>query len=39
MIEELDIKNRSFVILIILDGWGINQPYMGNAITQVKYTL
>jgi len=22
------------VILIILDGWGVNQPYAGNAITQ-----
>lgn len=27
-------KRPKPVVLIILDGWGINQPYMGNAITQ-----
>ncbi len=24
------------IVLIVLDGWGINQPYQGNAITQAR---
>ncbi|HAM88534.1 MAG: 2,3-bisphosphoglycerate-independent phosphoglycerate mutase [Candidatus Falkowbacteria bacterium GW2011_GWC2_38_22] len=34
---EKQIKKRPKpVVLVILDGWGINQNYAGNAITQAK---
>ncbi len=32
--ENNEIKRPKPVVLIILDGWGIGQPYTGNAITQ-----
>lgn len=28
--------NRPFVILVVMDGWGISAPSSGNAITQAK---
>ena len=32
--ENTEIKRPKPVVLVILDGWGISQPYTGNAITQ-----
>ncbi|MCK4554632.1 2,3-bisphosphoglycerate-independent phosphoglycerate mutase, partial [Candidatus Parcubacteria bacterium] len=29
-------KRPKPVVLVVLDGWGITQPYSGNAITQAK---
>ncbi|MBU4217021.1 2,3-bisphosphoglycerate-independent phosphoglycerate mutase [Patescibacteria group bacterium] len=34
MKENIEIKIPKPVVLVILDGWGIGQPYTGNAITQ-----
>ncbi len=36
MPNEQKFKRPKPVVLIILDGWGINQPYAGNAITQAN---
>lgn len=32
--ENIEIKRPKPVVLVILDGWGIGQPYTGNAISQ-----
>jgi len=34
--QQTQLKRPKPVILIILDGWGITQPYSGNAISQAK---
>jgi len=34
MKENIEIKRPKPVVLVILDGWGIGQPYTGNAISQ-----
>ena len=34
--QEKQTKRPKPVVLVILDGWGINQPYTGNAITQAN---
>lgn len=34
--QEKQTKRPKPVMLVILDGWGINQPYTGNAITQAN---
>ncbi len=33
---QLQQKRPKPVVLVVLDGWGINQPYSGNAISQAK---
>lgn len=34
--DKVKSKRPKPVVLVILDGWGINQPYAGNAITQAN---
>ena len=34
--DATTIKRPKPVVMVILDGWGINQPYPGNAITQAN---
>ncbi|MFH1744809.1 MAG: 2,3-bisphosphoglycerate-independent phosphoglycerate mutase [bacterium] len=34
--EEESFKRPKPVVLVILDGWGVNQSYVGNAITQAN---
>ncbi|MFA6106601.1 MAG: 2,3-bisphosphoglycerate-independent phosphoglycerate mutase [Patescibacteria group bacterium] len=36
MSDEIKTKRPKPVVLCVLDGWGVNQPYSGNAITQAK---
>lgn len=35
-IPEQQLKRSKPVVLAILDGWGVTQPYSGNAITQAN---
>ncbi len=37
--SQSQAKRPKPVILVVLDGWGINQPYTGNAISQAKTTV
>ena len=34
--DKVKSKRPKPVVLVILDGWGINQPYAGNAITRAN---
>ncbi len=36
MLQETQTKRPKPVVLIVLDGWGVDQPYSGNAIALAK---